>query len=249
MQPKDGWKEVERKLYGYACTNKEKGELAIKQSWDRGKEFQVPDFGKELEVPGVEKQRLELPTCSKKQKSERVQKLRVDRLLQLLNPEIRRGRSQWVADSITISATIGMGKCHSRISQPVDVKSYSKRVWVGCGYYANISCVRASKSGGEFHRTTERTMLHIVPTLREYDDGGEILKEQLPWALNANDNNQYSWKPKGTEWLQPKGKGKGLMVSEFLTEAQERLHYYDKANGTKFEASEILKYGKNHQGW
>ncbi|KAG0132808.1 hypothetical protein HOY82DRAFT_605592 [Tuber indicum] len=39
------------------------------------------------------------------------------------------------------------------------------------------------------------------------------------------------------------------MVSEFLTEAQGRLHYLDKVSGTKIEAYELLKYGKNDEGW
>ena len=133
MQPKDSWKEAERRLLGYSQTNKEKsasprtyykkkgleeeqgtkemqeeyGSIgryfissfdtplagAAKRAWSREKEFQAPDFGVELEAAGVEKKRLELVTWNKKKKPEGARKLRVDGLLQWLNLEIRRGRS------------------------------------------------------------------------------------------------------------------------------------------------------------
>jgi len=68
-------------------------------------------------------------------------------------------------------------------------------------------------------------------------------------TFNANDDDQYLCKVKGTEGLKPQGKGKGLMISEFLTEAQGRLHYWDKVSGTKIEAHEIFKSGKKDEGW
>jgi len=80
---------------------------AAKRAWSREKEFQAPDFGVELEAAGVEKKRLELVTWNKKKKPEGARKLRVDGLLQWLNLEIRRGRSDEVADTITIAATMG----------------------------------------------------------------------------------------------------------------------------------------------
>ncbi|KAG0135508.1 hypothetical protein HOY82DRAFT_600340 [Tuber indicum] len=321
-----------------------------KRSWS-GEEFRVPDFGIELEAAGVEKERLELVTWSKKQKPSGARKLRVDRLLQLLNLEMRRGRSEWVADSITIAATMGRGrkwakalpKWHRdwfefRIPPPEEHQGKHSKVQtlfedegikLAIREYLNRSMSKATVRGvcevvnnyvqseravdimqisalleqpttasnSIGLRTAQRWLgkmglvygrdkkgyvdghewedvvayrqnvflpawQRIVKTLREYDDGGEIQKDQLPWgtkrrilvthdesAFNANDDNQYSWKVKGTEWLKPKGKGKGLMVSEFLTKAQGRLHYFDKVSGTKIEAYELLKYGKNDEGW
>jgi hypothetical protein len=36
-------------------------------------------------------------------------------------------------------------------------------------------------------------------------------------TFNANDGKRKTWKMEGTNPLQPKGKGKGIMVSGFLT--------------------------------
>ena len=39
------------------------------------------------------------------------------------------------------------------------------------------------------------------------------------------------------------------MVSDFLTAAQGRLAYIDPVSGDRILACEIIKYGKNHDGW
>ena len=99
----------------------------------------------------------------------------------------------------------------------------------------------------------------ILPTLREYDDDLEVIKPEAGGrrrvlvthdesTFNANDGGTYAWKPKGTEWLRPKGRGQGLMVSDFLTSAQGRLAY-TTPGGDRVLACEIIKYGKNHDGW
>ncbi|KAA8893849.1 hypothetical protein FN846DRAFT_787332, partial [Sphaerosporella brunnea] len=67
----------------------------------------------------------------------------------------------------------------------------------------------------------------IYETLREYNDNGEVVK-QLPIfskrrhlvthdesTFNANDGSSFSWKKEGSEWLKPKSRGKGIMVSDF----------------------------------
>ena len=55
------------------------------------------------------------------------------------------------------------------------------------------------------------------------------------------------------EWLKPKSKGKGIMVSEFLCTVQGRLHHIDESWGEpeKVYATEIIKYGsgKSDDGW
>jgi hypothetical protein len=68
-------------------------------------------------------------------------------------------------------------------------------------------------------------------------------------TFDANDSKSYSWMKAGTEWLKPKSKGKGIMVSEFLCAAQGRLHYVDEQE--KVYATEIIKYGsgRNDDGW
>jgi hypothetical protein len=50
--------------------------------------------------------------------------------------------------------------------------------------------------------------------------------------------------------LKPKSKGKGIMVSEFLCAAQERLNCCDE-QGEKEYVTEIIKYGSGNSddGW
>jgi hypothetical protein len=99
--------------------------------------------------------------------------------------------------------------------------------------------------------------------LREYNDDGEIalenplLTEPLRRYLvthdestfNANDSTSFSWKKNGIEWIKPKSRGKGIMVSEFLCAAQGRLHCIDEQQ--KMYATEIIKYGsgRSDDGW
>jgi hypothetical protein len=72
-------------------------------------------------------------------------------------------------------------------------------------------------------------------------------------TFNANDSTSYSWKKAGTEWLKPKSKGKGIMISEFLCAAHGRLHYLDDSSGSPevVYATEVIKYGsgKSDDGW
>jgi hypothetical protein len=100
-------------------------------------------------------------------------------------------------------------------------------------------------------------------TLREYDDNGELLKPLPVHAkrrqfvthdestFNANDSSPYSWKKNGSEWLKPKSRGKGLMVSDFLCAALGRLSHFDEEKGETIYATEIIKYGstKGDDGW
>ncbi|KAF8243258.1 hypothetical protein K440DRAFT_530788, partial [Wilcoxina mikolae CBS 423.85] len=95
-------------------------------------------------------------------------------------------------------------------------------------------------------------------SLREWIDGVEIPKAPLPLGMkrrilvthdestfNANDDNPYSWKKKGTQPLKKKGRGKGLMVSEFLSAACGRLLYLNIETGRRVYATEIIKYGSS----
>lgn len=99
--------------------------------------------------------------------------------------------------------------------------------------------------------------------MREYNDDGEIqilpplqpnirrrhLVTHDESTFNANDSTSYSWKKAGTEWLKPKSRGKGIMISEFLCAAHGRLHYTDEQQPVY--ATEIIKYGsgKSDDGW
>jgi hypothetical protein len=55
------------------------------------------------------------------------------------------------------------------------------------------------------------------------------------------------------EWLKPKSKGKGIMISKFLCAAHRRLHYLNDSSGLPkvVYAMEVIKYGsgKSDDGW
>lgn len=102
----------------------------------------------------------------------------------------------------------------------------------------------------------------ISITLLEYDDSGNIHKNLLCGdkrhilithdysTFYANDGKLYFWKPEGQEWLRPKSRGKGIMISNFLTAVTGRLSVYDHELGSQLYACEIIKYesGNNDDG-
>ena len=142
-------------------------------------------------------------------------------------------------------------------------------------YREKVFCPRMKVSSRQwlFLRYFKLILLQeIFKTLREFDDSGEILLDHpLPpntkrrhlvthdeSTFNANDSTSYSWKKAGTEWLKPKSRGKGIMVSDFLCAAYGRLHYIDESQSSdsraipkKIFATEVIKYGsgKNDDGW
>jgi hypothetical protein len=74
-------------------------------------------------------------------------------------------------------------------------------------------------------------------------------------CFNANDDGGQGWEEKGNPALRPKGRGKALMVSEFLTESFGRLaippNDYARLQDPPFprEATEIIEPGKNANGY
>lgn len=97
-------------------------------------------------------------------------------------------------------------------------------------------------------------MKAIEESLVEYTEEGEIEK-QYPYGprrilvthdestFNANDDQKSHWKPKGIEPLKSKSKGKGLMVSEFLTAADGPLRFQASDREEIERARVIVKYG------
>ncbi len=80
-------------------------------------------------------------------------------------------------------------------------------------------------------------------------------------TLNSNDGNDQQWVKNGEQKLRPKGRGKGIMVSGFLTPGgilrvpddisdEELLNnsYWPKNSEGKpiWEAIEYLEYGKDN---
>lgn len=122
-------------------------------------------------------------------------------------------------------------------------------------------------------------MLDLEPYLVEFDSEGNMKDNVYPddcqiggtgrrpvimitydeCTFSANDGKTHGWQCKGDTFLCPKGKGRGIMVSDFLLpfsrlnlfqlseEEQDRVvQLYGLSSK---EAEEILEYGKNNEGY
>ena len=78
-------------------------------------------------------------------------------------------------------------------------------------------------------------------------------------TFSANDGIRKAWARKGDTFLRPKGRGQGIMVSEFILPygrlnlaflTPEKREEVIQQTGLKFtEAAEIFEYGKNNDGY
>ncbi|WP_375449336.1 hypothetical protein [uncultured Nostoc sp.] len=78
-------------------------------------------------------------------------------------------------------------------------------------------------------------------------------------TFSANDGKTHGWQRKGDIFLRPKGKGKGIMVSDFLLPfsrlnllrlpEEEQDQVVERFSLSSKEAVEILEYGKNNEGY
>ena len=100
----------------------------------------------------------------------------------------------------------------------------------------------------------------ILPFLVEFDDAGRILAKEYPngcrvggsqgrplilithdeSVFSANDGKRQAWQEENRTFLRPKGKGKGIMVSEFL------LPWARLADG---KVTVLFEYGKLEGHW
>lgn len=76
-------------------------------------------------------------------------------------------------------------------------------------------------------------------------------------TFNANDSRRQVWQEKNHSILQPKGRGKGMMVSDFLL-FWSQLNLLSLSNidqnklvslGISLEAVEYFEYSKNNDGY
>jgi hypothetical protein len=90
----------------------------------------------------------------------------------------------------------------------------------------------------------------------KYGDGRDIVfVTHDESTFSANDGRRSVWMAEGESILRPKGRGRGIMVSEFLTGAG-RLKVRDevsdeelKREGLKRDATVYFEYGGNAEGW
>lgn len=76
-------------------------------------------------------------------------------------------------------------------------------------------------------------------------------------TFSANDGKCRAWTREGESWLQPKGRGQGIMASEFLLpfgrlnlsslSQEKRDEVITKTELTMTEAVELFEYGKNYK--
>ena len=103
-------------------------------------------------------------------------------------------------------------------------------------------------------------MTAFEPELSEFNESGAISKPTNPKFIlvthdestfSANDDTNYHWKEKGTQPLKSKSRGKGLMVSGFLTADDGRLRYQNPTTKEVDQACQIIPYGngKNDDGY
>ena len=73
--------------------------------------------------------------------------------------------------------------------------------------------------------------------------------------FHANDDNKYGWAPEGEQPLRKKGRGRGLMISDFLLDTVGRLavpkDVYAAIEDPTFpgEACEVFEYGREKGYW
>lgn len=117
----------------------------------------------------------------------------------------------------------------------------------------------------------------LKPYLVEFEENGSIIPKTYPEncaigspdrrpvilithdesTFNANDGRRQMWQKDGHSILCPKGKGKGIMVSDFLLPwSQLNLFSLSAArqkelvsSGIPSEAAEFFEYGKNNNGY
>jgi len=72
--------------------------------------------------------------------------------------------------------------------------------------------------------------------------------------FHANDDLRQGWAPGNEQPLRKKGRGRGLMISEFLLDTVGRLaipkeKYSSMETSLPQEACEVFEYGKNNDGY
>jgi hypothetical protein len=177
-------------------------------------------------------------------------------------------RSRMAANVINLNFILQQGPDNPRTIETA-ISSRTTRRWL---HNLGWICSRDRKGYVDGHEREDvveyrervflPTWLAIRDSLREWIDEVEIVKTAPPGrrrilvthdesTFNANDDNPYSWKKKGTQPLKKKGKGKGLMVLEFLLAACGRLSYLDQGTGAREYSMEIFKYGSaaSDEGW
>lgn len=129
----------------------------------------------------------------------------------------------------------------------------------------------------EYRQKFLENMKELLPYLVEFAEDGSMQEKAYPAGcvvggpdrrpiimithdesiFSANDGRHQAWKKDGDTSLRPKGKGKGIMVSEFLLPwSRLNLHSLPEArqeelvtSGIPLEAAILFEYGKEDGYW
>ena len=112
--------------------------------------------------------------------------------------------------------------------------------------HERIDVVEARVKYLQSKREQDPHLLHRRPTIQDLPFSGtkviEIVHDEC--ICHANDDVRIRWSRPGEQVLKPKGRGKGIMISMFLTEVEGILRDEDGK-----PCVEYLEYGKNFEGY
>lgn len=124
-----------------------------------------------------------------------------------------------------------------------------------------------------------KTMEELKPYMVEFNEDGTMKDKEYPLdcavgggirrpiivithdecTFSANDGIRKAWTRVGDTFLRPKGRGQGIMVSEFLLpfgrlnllslSEEKQREVMEKTGLTILEAVELFEYGKNNEGY
>ena len=124
-----------------------------------------------------------------------------------------------------------------------------------------------------------KVMKQLEPYLVEFNEDGTMKAKEYPFdcairganrqpviiithdesTFSANDGIRRAWTRKGNSFLRPKGRGQGIMASEFLLpfgrlnlsslSEEKRSEVLEKSGLNVTEAVEIFEYGKSNDGY
>ena len=169
---------------------------------------------------------------------------------------------------------------------PVEIKSRTTRKWLHQLVFEYKDVKKNVFVDGherlfvvEDRKTFLNKMEELKPYLVEFDENGKMKDKTYPpdcavgdqdrrpvivitnneCTFSANDGIRKTWTRIGDTFLRPKGRGQGIMVSEFLLpfgrlnlfslSDEKQQEVMEKTGLTFKEAAELFEYGKNNEGY
>ena len=172
------------------------------------------------------------------------------------------------------------------IQSPIEIKSRTARNWLHkLGFEYKDVKKDVFVDGHERPDVVEdrkkflSTMKDLEPYLVEFEEDGSMKTKEYPddcavggdkrrpvivithdeCTFSANDGIRKAWTQIGDTFLRPKGRGQGIMASDFLLpfgrlnlsslSEEKKKEVIDKTGLTVTEAVELFEYGKSNEGY